>query len=174
MADDKSTSRGAGAAAGIGRRSFLKAGAFGLAAGLGAAAARPGAAANPTFPVTEIAAIADLEVGAEVVFEYPDENSPAVLLRLAGPAEGGVGPNESIVAYSLLCTHKGCPVQFLADRQMLICPCHFSSFDAAKSGRIVIGQATEALPQISLKVQDGKVQAVGVKGLIYGRHTNIL
>ena len=56
---------------------------------------------------------------------------------------------------------------------MLICPCHWSSFDPAKAGRMVIGQASEPLPQITLRVMGDKVQAVGVSGLIYGRHTNI-
>jgi arsenite oxidase small subunit len=56
---------------------------------------------------------------------------------------------------------------------MLLCACHWSSFDPAKAGRMVIGQASEPLPQITLQVQNGVVRAIGVAGLIYGRHTNI-
>ena len=89
-------------------------------------------------------------------------------------AAGGIGPNESVVAFSLLCTHKGCPLNFKSERNMLICPCHCSSFDPAKAGRLVIGQASDPLPQITLRITDGIVQAVGVSGLIYGRHTNII
>ena len=95
-------------------------------------------------------------------------------MRLSGPAPGGVGPNKDIVAYSLLCTHKGCPLNYLADKQMLVCPCHWSSFDPFKAGQLVIGQASEPLPQITLRVENGMVKAVGLNGLIYGRHTNIL
>jgi len=162
---------------GIARRNFIKLGGlFGLSAGLGQAA--PAAAqekpAQADYPVKDIAQLSELQPGAEVMFEYPDEESPAVLLRLDGPADGGIGPNESIVAFSLLCTHKGCPVQFRKERGMLICPCHWSSFDAAKGGRLIIGQATESLPQITLRVQDNLVQATGVTGLIYGRYTNVL
>jgi arsenite oxidase small subunit len=162
---------------GIGRRRFIKLGGlFGLSAGFTQAA--PAAAqdepAQPDYPVKDIARLADLQSGAEVLFEYPDEESPAVLLRLDAAAEGGIGPNEGIVAFSLLCTHKGCPVQFKRERGMLICPCHWSSFDAAKGGRLIIGQATESLPQVTLRVQDGTVQATGVTGLIYGRYTNVL
>jgi len=87
---------------------------------------------------------------------------------------GGIGPNKDIVAYSMLCTHKGCPLNYLADRQMLVCPCHWSSFDPAKGGRLVIGQASQSLPSVQLDVADGMVRATGVDGLIYGRHTNIL
>lgn len=162
---------------GIARRNLLKLGGlFGLSAGLTHAA--PGAAqeklAQSDYPVKDIAELSELQPGAEVMFEYPDEESPAVLLRLDGSAEAGIGPNESIVAFSLLCTHKGCPVQFRKERAMLICPCHWSSFDAAKGGRLIIGQATESLPQITLRLRDNMVQATGVTGLIYGRYTNVL
>ena len=161
---------------GIARRDFLKIGGLaGLAAGTmvpGATAAQ-GPAAAPTYPVVDVAPLADIATGAEIPFDYPDADSPALLVRLDGPAEGGIGPNESIVAFSLLCTHKGCPVAFSGDRSMLICPCHWSTFDPAKAGRMVIGQASEPLPQITLRVMGDKVQAVGVSGLIYGRHTNI-
>ncbi len=161
----------------IGRRHFIQLGGlFGLSAGFSqpTAVAAQDTPAQPDYPVTDIAQLSGLQPGAEITFEYPDEESPAVLLRLDGPAEGGIGPNESIVAFSLLCTHKGCPVQFKRERGMLICPCHWSSFDVAKGGRLVIGQATESLPQITLRVQDNMVQATGVTGLIYGRYTNVL
>jgi arsenite oxidase small subunit len=120
-----------------------------------------------------VAPLAKIEVGAEIPFQYPDAESPAVLVRLDRPAEGGVGPGQSIVAYSALCTHKGCPVSFKKSHSMLLCACHWSSFDPAKGGRMVIGQASEPLPQISLHVSEGVVRAIGVAGLIYGRHTNI-
>ena len=35
-------------------------------------------------------------------------------------------------------------------------------------------QASQALPQIKLQISCGMVQAIGVTGLIYGRHTNII
>ena len=161
--------------AGINRRELLSLGAMaGLAAGTGAvprAAAQQSAA---SFPTVAVAPLAELEPGAEVDFDYPDENAPCVLLRLDGPVEGGIGPDQSIVAYSLLCTHKGCPVAYHPEQKMLICPCHWSSFDPAKRGRMIIGQASQGLPQITLRVESGMVEAVGVDGLIYGRHTNIL
>jgi arsenite oxidase small subunit len=65
-------------------------------------------------------------------------------------------------------------VGYRPERKLLICPCHWSSFDPAKAGQIVIGQASQSLPQIVLQVRSGMVQAVGLNGLIYGRHTNIL
>jgi arsenite oxidase small subunit len=74
----------------------------------------------------------------------------------------------------MLCTHKGCPVSFRPERKLLICPCHWSSFDPAKEGEMVIGQGSQALPRILLRLEGDMVQAVGVDGLIYGREVNVL
>jgi len=160
----------------VSRRRLLSLGAAaGIAAGTGGlrgAAAGNSKSAQP--PEVGIAALSEIAAGAVIQFAYPDENSPAILLRLEGPAEGGVGPDHSIVAYSLLCTHKGCPLSWNAEQKMLICPCHWSSFDPALKGRMIIGQASQSLPQITLRITAGNVHAVGIEGLIYGRYTNIL
>ena len=163
------------------RRNFLKGGVAGLVAASGLAVDSKQADAgtgttekSDLYPKLEIVAIDSIGPKAEIHFEYPDENSPAVLLRLDQPAEGGIGSNKDIVAFSLLCTHKGCPLNYIKDRNALVCPCHWSSFDPGKSGRLVIGQASQSLPQMELDIKDGIVRAVGVDGLIYGRHTNIL
>ena len=155
------------------RRDFIKiSSATTLAGGLPAQAAAP--AAPQGYPVVEVADLGAVKVDVPLNFTYPDAGSPAVLLRLKGAAAGGVGPGNSIVAYSLLCTHKGCPVSYRPERKLLICPCHWSSFDPAKAGQMVIGQGSQALPQIELRIKDSVIQAVGINGLIYGRQTNIL
>ena len=144
----------------------------GMTPGLSGAAIQT--VAGDAYPVVDVAPLGAIKEAAPVAFTYPDKNSPAVLLRLRQPAPGGVGPNGTLVAYSGLCTHKGCPVAWRPERNLLICPCHWSSFDPAKAGQMVIGQGSEALPQIALRVSGSMVQAVGVTGLIYGRETNIL
>ncbi|MAH83172.1 MAG: arsenate reductase (azurin) small subunit [Rhodospirillaceae bacterium TMED8] len=163
------------------RRDFLKGGVASIAAASGIAALSEmqpvkAASGNPVFkyPKLDIAPLKSILPGTEISFDYPDENSPALLIRMGEPAEGGVGPGEDIVGYSILCTHKGCAVNYIGERKMMVCPCHWSAFDPAKSGRLVIGQASQSLPQMALDIRDGMVRAVGVAGLIYGRHTNIL
>lgn len=166
---------GAEAPCRITRRDFIKiSSATTLAGGIAPALAAGPAAPAPGYPVRDVAELAAIKVDAPVTFTYPDENSPAILVRLKQAVPGGVGPGRDIVAYSMLCTHKGCPVAYRPERKLLICPCHWSSFDPAKAGQMVIGQGSSPLPQIALKVAGGTVQAVGVDGLIYGRHTNIL
>ena len=161
----------------VNRRDFVKTGAVGVAAatlaGIGVSGAS-GAAKKDGYPSVDIVPLDSLKPGAQVAFDYPDENAPSVLLRLKEAVSGGVGPGTDIVAFSNLCTHKGCPLNFLAQRQMLVCPCHWSSFDPAKGGRLVIGQASQSLPRVKLEISNGVVRAVGMDGLIYGRHANIL
>lgn len=158
----------------LSRRELLSAGAAGLTAGLASSSAGPARSQTAQMPVLEVARLADLAPGRAVEFTYPDVDSPAILIVLDEPGENGIGPNRNIVAYSTLCTHKGCQVGWNAGQRMLICPCHWSSFDPAKKGRIIIGQASQGLPQIVLKVEGDMVQATGVDGLIYGRQTNVL
>ena len=149
------------------------------AAGVGAAApsvvrTRSAAAETEAYPVQPIVALSELAPGSTVPFTYPDDRSPALLLRMTSESLGGVGPDASIVAFSSLCTHKGCPVSYKSEHRLLICPCHWSTFDPMKAGGLVIGQASQPLPRIELRIDSGIVSAIGVDGLIYGRHTNLV
>ncbi len=162
----------------ISRRGFLKAGGGGVAAGAAGAVGLVtprGARAEGGFPEKSIAKASELRVGTPVSFSYPDAASPCLLIKAGRAVPGGVGPDRDIVAFSALCTHMGCPVAFDASELTFKCPCHFSKFDAEKGGQMIIGQATENLPQIVLEhAGDGSIRAVGVDGLIYGRVSNTL
>lgn len=169
----------------ISRRSFLKLGG-GMAAGtVAATVAIPGGAeaAQPDvgrttlpYPHKAVTKARALKVNVPVSFNFPDAASPCTLIKMGHAVPGGVGPDKDIVAYSTLCTHMGCPVNYDAATRAFRCPCHYSSFDAELSGQMICGQATEDLPQIVLKydAKDDTVTAVAVEGLIYGRQANVL
>jgi ubiquinol-cytochrome c reductase iron-sulfur subunit len=62
---------------------------------------------------------------------------------------------EGHIAYSKICTHAGCPVGlFDADNGLLICPCHQSSFVAARGAEPRFGPAARPLPQLPLGFDD--------------------
>lgn len=128
------------------------------------------------YPRTDVGKAADLPVGEQVAFSYPDSASPCAVVRTGERVAGGVGPDGDIVAYSVLCTHMGCPVQYERSSGVFRCPCHFSLFDPTRRGQQVCGQATVDLPQIRLVYDEASdtITAVGVDGLIYGRQANIL
>lgn len=150
------------------RRGFLKAagaivGASVAAPALLASEAKSGGA-NLNYPPKKVASLAALKKSGEVDFNYPDADSPCKAVVV----------NGEVKAYSLLCTHKGCPTMYDASNQMFVCPCHFSKFDAAKDGQMIIGQATAKLPQILVEIKGDDVVAYGVDGLIFGRISDIL
>lgn len=116
------------------------------------------------YPVSKVGSLSALKKSGEIDFNYPDEASPCKAVYV----------NGEVKAYSVLCTHKGCPTMYDAANQTFVCPCHFSKFDAAKSGQNIIGQATGKLPEIFVSVKGDDVVAYGIDGLIFGRISNTL
>jgi ubiquinol-cytochrome c reductase iron-sulfur subunit len=59
--------------------------------------------------------------------------------------------DNSIVAYSKICTHVGCPVALYEQTtHHILCPCHQSTFDAAHGANVIFGPAARPLPQLPL------------------------
>lgn len=163
----------------MGRRQFLKGGAF-VAAGAAAATALPERAraagtARVQYPSNRLGNVADLTVDEPFDVAYPDDEAPGVLLKLGSPVDGGVGPDGDIVGFSTICPHKGYPLLFTASDRTLNCPGHYSRFDCEKGGQQIWGHATQNLPQYALRVDDqGDIYAEGVDELLYGRLSNVL
>jgi ubiquinol-cytochrome c reductase iron-sulfur subunit len=60
---------------------------------------------------------------------------------------------NNIVAYSKICTHVGCPAALYEQTtHHILCPCHQSTFDAARGATVLFGPATRPLPQLPLTV----------------------
>ena len=163
----------------IGRRQFLKGGAF-AAAGAAAAAALPTQAraqsgARVAYPSNRLANVSELTVNEPLDVAYPDADAPGVLLKLGSKISGGVGPDEDIVGFTTICPHKGFPLNYNAADRSLNCPGHYSRFDPEKGGHQIWGHATQNLPQYALRVDDqGDIYAEGVDELLYGRLSNVL
>ena len=134
--------------------------------------------AYPDYPDVVVAKLADLKAGEPVFFDYPQAGQRNMLVKLDKPAEEGVGPDEDVVAFSAFCAHQGAPLDTVYNHEHGIlgpCPLHFSTFDLTKSGMLVMGKATEHLPQVVLAVDAaGDVRATGMYGLIYGWPANLL
>jgi arsenite oxidase small subunit len=127
------------------------------------------------YPRLKLASLGQLEIGREQLTTYPDHASPVMLLKLGRPVVNGVGPDKDIVAFSRRCSHMGGILSFRPDSATFHCPLHYAMFDAQKGGLLVIGQATDNLPQLELEVDAaGDVFAVGIRGLLYGRQANVL
>jgi arsenite oxidase small subunit len=152
---------------------LIKVGAAGMA--VVAAGAEPAAAGAKAagYPRIEVATLASLKVNRPVEFDYPLKGQPNMLIDLGHAVPDGVGPKHSIVAFSTLCQHMGCPVTYNKSLREFVCPCHQTRYDPERLGSIIQGVATRALPRVVLQVKGGAVWAVGVDGLIYGYRTNL-
>jgi Rieske Fe-S protein len=147
-------------------------------------------------------AAASLAVGEPYVFFYPYISTPCFLIDLGVPAgqselteksgnryewSGGVGPNQSIVAYSAICSHKmshpAKEISFINYRhdpisyysrdgksetrsQLISCCSERSVYDPTDGARVLGGPAPQPLAAIALEYDDssGELHAVGSYG----------
>lgn len=136
----------------VSRGQFVR---LGAALGVGAAAASVlagcggnggGGGGGETGEAPEsIASESEVEPGSSVNFR--DAGERAVLIH----REDG-----EFVAYSAICTHQQCEVNYQEDAGELVCPCHGSVFDPA-TGAPQNGPAEQPLREIPVEVRDGEV-----------------
>ena len=69
--------------------------------------------------------------------------SPAVLFK----------SKTGVYAYSAVCTHEGCTVQYNSASKNLQCACHGAVFDPGKDGTVVTGPTNKPLPKIKVAVE---------------------
>ncbi len=142
-------------------------------------------------PLTVPKVLAEYNVGTSdlYLFDYPLRNEPNFLLNLAaGPSTpagqsasnvpGGIGPNGSIVAYSAICQHLGCPAPAISYYPPGTCPaksfgtlnfyihcsCHGSTYDVTNRASNLTGPAVLPLPQVILDEDPttGEIYATGM------------
>lgn len=58
---------------------------------------------------------------------------------------------RDFIALSNICTHLGCRVRWIADREQFYCPCHVGIFD--KEGNVISGPAPRPLDRYMVKVE---------------------
>jgi menaquinol-cytochrome c reductase iron-sulfur subunit len=63
---------------------------------------------------------------------------------------------EGLIAFSVHCTHLGCPVNWINGGQIFLCPCHGGVFDA--QGDPVGGPPGYPLQRHDVRVTDGRVE----------------
>ena len=98
--------------------------------------------AAPTVNGTKVATVADVPVGTAFQFSDPVAGSPAYLLQ---PKKG------TFLAYSAICTHEGCPVNYDHGLNGFACPCHGAEFDAT-TGAATRGPAQSPLQKFNVVV----------------------
>jgi Rieske Fe-S protein len=124
---------------------------------------------SASYQRMKIANTSDVAAGTSLLFTYPREDRPAVLIHLA---------SGDFVAYDTLCTHLGCQIRFDQEpirgwesrKENLFCPCHGAVFSPANGG-VLEGPPLRPMPKIKLEIDtNGDIYADGYEsGLpLYG------
>lgn len=61
-----------------------------------------------------------------------------------------------LYAFSINCTHLGCPVRWVADAELFMCPCHGGVYYA--DGEVAAGPPPKSLPRYPVRVRSGRVE----------------
>ncbi len=85
---------------------------------------------------------ASFEVGATQTF-IAKNGTPAVLFRT----------KNGLFAYSAVCTHQGCTVQFNSASKNLQCGCHGAVFDPFNGAKVLAGPANSPLAKIKIATE---------------------
>jgi len=62
----------------------------------------------------------------------------------------------SFTVFAVNCTHLGCPVNWLEDARLFLCPCHGGVYNA--DGSVAGGPPRHALLRYEVRVRDGQVE----------------
>jgi Rieske Fe-S protein len=92
--------------------------------------------------------LSNIPVGSSRVYKGVLGND-LILLRLE---------KDNVKAFSSICTHLGCRVQWDATAGDFLCPCHMGRFDA--NGEVTAGPPPSPLPAYPVKIEDGKIYVV--------------
>jgi arsenite oxidase small subunit len=134
-------------------------------------------AAASGFPTLKVANVSDVTANTPISFNYPLADEPNILVKLGQTAQGGVGPDSDIVAFSMICQHEGCnPAYHVTDPYgqsagpVAVCPCHDSVYDLVNRGAVLSGPAPLPIPQVLLSIDaNGDIYAYAISlPVIYG------
>lgn len=124
---------------------------------------RPGRAAGPVW--RDVGRLDDFVLGQTVKVDYLD----AAPLPWAGFAAETAAwlrrdGTDDLVAFTIYCTHTGCPVRWDEGAQLFLCPCHGGSF--YRDGAVASGPPPSPLVRYPVRVRDGvvEIQTVPIPG----------
>jgi quinol---cytochrome c reductase iron-sulfur subunit, bacillus type len=63
---------------------------------------------------------------------------------------------DEFIAFAVNCTHLGCPVRWLPDADLFMCPCHGGVYYS--DGRVASGPPPQALTRYPVRVRNGRVE----------------
>ena len=99
----------------------------------------------------------DFEIGKTVDVEITDPSSlPWAGITAKSAAWLRRESADEFIAFSVNCSHMGCPVRWLAGAELFMCPCHGGIY--YKDGSVAAGPPPKPLYRFTVRVVDGTVQ----------------
>lgn len=91
-----------------------------------------------TIPVAQVAK------GSSISVQY--QNQPVIVINT----------EQGISAFNATCTHLGCLVKWLPDKNEFLCPCHAGRY--SQTGKVLGGPPPEPLHRIDIEIQDDQIR----------------
>lgn len=96
--------------------------------------------------------------GSETFLRTGDQQTNLLLVskfpesELKAPTNLEAAP-DGIVAYSAVCQHLGCQVNWRNADQTFLCPCHSGNYDPRAGAKVIGGPVPRPVPQLPLKIE---------------------
>lgn len=104
-----------------------------------------------------VGAVESFKLGDTVEVRYDD---PSPLPWAGVTAQSGAwlrrNGDQDFEAFSIRCTHLGCPVRWLGEAELFMCPCHGGVF--YRDGEVAGGPPPEPLDRLQVRLNNGQVE----------------
>jgi menaquinol-cytochrome c reductase iron-sulfur subunit len=148
----------------LGRRAFLSRLSLALSGVIAAIVALPvlGFLLSPFLAKSPnvwraVGAVDRFAIGTTVEVTFAD-SSPLSWAGAAGLSAAWLRRDgeRDFVAFAVNCTHLGCPVKWLPDARLFMCPCHGGVY--YQDGKVAAGPPPQPLPRYPVRVRNGQVE----------------
>jgi len=101
--------------------------------------------------------IDDFKIGHTVNVPLPDPSPlPWAGITARGAAWLRRESKDIFIAFSVNCTHMGCPIRWLQEAELFMCPCHGGVY--YKDGTVAAGPPPKPLVRYEVRVANGQVE----------------
>jgi Rieske Fe-S protein len=120
----------------------------------------PALKSNKTQNWIPVGSTSKIEVGTPTLFKVKVERKAGWIVSEEEIAAFILTENNrDFIAMSNICTHLGCRVRWIAERQQFLSPCHNGVFD--KYGNVVSGPPPRPLDRYPVKVENDQLFILG-------------
>ena len=152
----------------LNRRSFLSAATWAIGGFIGLALGIPTISylVGPATKKTEsenwirLGSISKIEIGIPTLFKAKIQRQTGWIMNDEEVSVYVLTNNgRDFIAMSNVCTHLGCRVRWIAEKDNFFCPCHNAVFD--KNGIVVDGPPPRPLDKYQTKVEEASLFVLG-------------